>query len=154
MFFPHCSTVIWGAPRVVAGAPKGLAGAPRWSQACCRRTLAFHWRSQLLWRPAGMPSYGLILSWNLRIQVFTPHPLRHSWRLPVTKIHFADVLSTWSTGIHWYQVLTILRTNTSLVTAAIYFALNWITSILKFNVGRLERYKYNRDLLSLHNCIE
>jgi len=46
-------------------------------------------RSQLLWWPAGMPSKSLILSWNWRILVYTPHPLRHSCTLPVTKIHVA-----------------------------------------------------------------
>jgi len=63
---------------------QALPGVPRCSQACRRRF-------QILWTPAGMPSYGLILSWNWCIQVYTPHLLRHSWRLPVTKIYFADV---------------------------------------------------------------
>jgi len=49
-----------------------------------------HQRSQLLRRPARIPSYGLILCWNWRFQVYTPHHLRHSWRLPATKIHLAD----------------------------------------------------------------
>jgi len=49
-----------------------------------------HQRFQLLWMPARMPSSGLILSWNWHFQVYTPHPLRHSWILPETKIHFAD----------------------------------------------------------------
>jgi len=54
MFFPDCSTVIRGAPRLVAGAPRLVvsaprlvagppildAGAPRCSQACCRRSQA------------------------------------------------------------------------------------------------------------------
>jgi len=48
-------------------------------------------RSQLLLRPAGLPTYGLILSWNWCIQVCTQHPLRHIWRLPETEINFADV---------------------------------------------------------------
>jgi len=52
LFFPDCSTVIWGAPRLVAGAPRlvagsprlvvgaprPVAGAPRCSQACRRRS--------------------------------------------------------------------------------------------------------------------
>lgn len=53
---------------------------------CCRS-----WpRSKGLIRPAGMPSYGCILSYHWRIQVYTPHSLRHSRWLPVTNIHFAD----------------------------------------------------------------
>ena len=82
-----------------------LPGAPRCTQSSLRRSEMFsnlsqslpwnsctgHRRSQLLRRPAGMPSHCLILSWNWRIYVYTPHTLRHSWRLPVTKIHFADV---------------------------------------------------------------
>jgi len=112
LFFPDCSDVIRGAPRLVTGAPRLAASAPRCFQACGWRSLAclrrsewfpnlsqsiewYSWssnqRSQWLWRPARMPSYRLILSWNWRIQVNTPHPLSHSWRLPVTKIHFADV---------------------------------------------------------------
>ena len=67
LFFPHCSTVIWGAPRLVAGAPRRVIGtprlvvgaprlvagaprldasAPRCSQACRRRSQAYRQRSQ------------------------------------------------------------------------------------------------------------
>ena len=81
MFFPDCSTVIWGAPRHVMSAPKLVAGSPRCTQSSLRCTEVFpnqsqplswysctsHRRSQLLWRPAGMPSYSLILSWTWRI---------------------------------------------------------------------------------------
>jgi len=62
-----------------------ITGVPSCSPAC-------HQCSQSLWRSAEFPSQGLILSWNWRIQVYPPHPLRYSWRLTVTKIHFADVV--------------------------------------------------------------
>jgi len=52
-----------------------------------------HW-SKLLRSPVGMPSEGLILSWNNCILVPTPHPLRHSWKLPVNEMHFADGVSS------------------------------------------------------------
>jgi len=81
-----------------------LAGAPRCTQSLLRPTEVFsnllqslplyccmrHQSFQLLRRPAGMPSQGLILSWIWHLKVYTPHPLRHSWRIPVTKIHIAD----------------------------------------------------------------
>jgi len=51
-----------------------------------------HQRSQLLWRLAEMPTQGLILSRNCHIRVFTPHPPRFCWRLPVTKRYFADTM--------------------------------------------------------------
>jgi hypothetical protein len=58
-----------------------------------------HHISQLLWRPAGMPSPNLILSWNWRISVYPPHPVTHSWSLPVTKIHFTVIVSHISESI-------------------------------------------------------
>jgi len=62
LFLPDCSTVIWGAPRLVAGAPRLVigaprlvagasrhdAGAPRCSQACRRRSQVYRWRSHVL----------------------------------------------------------------------------------------------------------
>jgi len=94
----RCSQVLPGAPKVHSAAPR------------CSQTYHNHFhgtpvpvirdpshfctgyqRFQFLWRPARMPSYGLILTWNWGIQVYTPHPLRHSWRLPETKINFADL---------------------------------------------------------------
>jgi len=104
-FFTDCFTVIRGVSRLVAGAPRLVTSTPRWSQACCRCSQVIssfsqshpwyshtsYQRSQLLTWPAGMPSYGLTLSWNWHIYVYTAHLLRHSWRLQVTKLHFADV---------------------------------------------------------------
>jgi len=49
-----------------------------------------HQKSPLLGRPAGMPSQCLMLSSNWRFEAFTPPPLTHSWRLPVSQIHCAD----------------------------------------------------------------
>ena len=49
-----------------------------------------HPRFKLVWRPVGMSFYGLIISSNWHFSVVTPHPLRNSWRLPVTEIHFVD----------------------------------------------------------------
>jgi len=112
MFFPDCSSVIRGAsslvtgvPRLITSAPRLIAGTPGCTQSSLRRTRVFtnlsqslpwysctsHQGSQLLRRPAGMPSHSLILFWNWCISVYTPHPLRHFWSLPETKIHFADV---------------------------------------------------------------
>jgi len=90
-----------------------LPGAPRCTQCSLRRSEVFsnlsqllpwhscssHQRSQFLRRPAGMPSYSLIISCNWRVQVYTQHHLRHSLRLPVTKIHFAD-----GYHLHWSSV--------------------------------------------------
>jgi hypothetical protein len=111
MLIPDSSTVIRGASRLVAGAPRLvtgttrlLASTPRCTQSSLWRTEVFpnlsqsfswyssttHCRSQLLQRPAGVPSYGPILFWTWCIQDYTPHPLRHFWRLPETKIHLAD----------------------------------------------------------------
>ena len=87
------------------GSSPALPGAPRCTQCSLRHSEAIsnlsqllplhsctsHQRSQLLRRPAGMPSYTLIPSWHWRVYVYTLHPLRHSWRLLVTKIYFADV---------------------------------------------------------------
>ena len=88
MFFPHCSSVIRGASSLVTGAlrlvtsaPRLVASTPGCTHSSLRRTKVFpnlsqslpwycctsHWRSQLLRRPAGMPSYSLILFWNWRI---------------------------------------------------------------------------------------
>jgi hypothetical protein len=53
--------------------------------------------SQLLRRLVGMPSQCLIPSWQWCIQVYTPNPLRHYWRLPVTEIHLADDIAIGST---------------------------------------------------------
>jgi len=63
MFFPNCSTVIWGPPRPVAGAPwcfqpchrrgwspRHVIGAPMCSQYCHRRSLTFLRRSVTLRR--------------------------------------------------------------------------------------------------------
>lgn len=38
----------------------------------------------------GIHFCGLTLSCNWDIQIYTPYPLRHSWRLTVTTLHFAD----------------------------------------------------------------
>jgi len=48
--------------------------------------------SQLLWQLAAAPFFGLILFWNGRFQVYTPHPYRHSSKLLVTKIDIAVVV--------------------------------------------------------------
>ena len=85
MFFPDCFSVIRGAsslvtgtPRLVTSTPRLVAGTPGCTQSSLRRTKVFpnqsqslpwysctsHQRSQLLRRPAGMPSYSLILFCN------------------------------------------------------------------------------------------
>jgi len=92
MFFPDCSTVIRGVPRLVVGAPRLVAGALRCSQACNRCSQACCRRTQVL---PGAPedhcigpvNAGILPSWDSG-----PTTLRHSQTLPVTKIHFADVL--------------------------------------------------------------
>ena len=105
--------LVVGAPRLVVSAPRLVIGTPRcskWSlwhsEVFSNSSESLPWYSctshqwfQWLWRPARMPLYSLILSWNWRIQVYTPHPLRHSWSLPVTKIHFADELPGTSTHL-------------------------------------------------------
>jgi len=55
---------------------------------CC--DCSSHERSKVLWRPASMPSDGLILFTHRLFQICTPLALTHSWRLPVTKIHCTD----------------------------------------------------------------
>jgi len=119
MLFPDCSTVIWRAPRLVVGAPRLLVGtprivvgaprllvgtprlvvgaprllvgtprlvvgAPRCSQTCCRR-------SQVLPGAPGGHCIGPVNSGIWPPWDSGPTTLRHSHRLPVTKIHFADV---------------------------------------------------------------
>jgi len=48
MFFPDCSTVIEGAPRLVVSAPRLVALAPMCFQACCSRSLVCRWRPGVL----------------------------------------------------------------------------------------------------------
>jgi len=79
-----------GSPRCNQSSLRFSEVFPNLSQSHPWYSSTSHQRFQLLRRLAGMPSWGLILSWNWYIQVDTPHPLRHSWRLPVTKINIAD----------------------------------------------------------------
>jgi len=118
LFFPDCSTVIRGAPRFVAGALKC-------AQACCRGPQACRRRSQLLRRPAGMHSKGLILSWNCCIWLYTPHPLRHSWRLPATKMHFADV-NQQERDIYVIVLTDKMHFNLEFVIRMIEFEAQWV----------------------------
>jgi len=67
---PDLTPALPGAPRYVVGAPRLTAGAPRSTQSSLRHSEVFpklskslpwyscsgHQRSQLIWRPAGMPS--------------------------------------------------------------------------------------------------
>jgi len=88
--------ILHGAPRFVGGSPKCTQCSlrpsevvPNLSQSLPLPSCSCHQISQLLWRPNGMPSQGVIVSWNWRFKVYTPHPLRHSWRLGVTIMDFA-----------------------------------------------------------------
>jgi len=96
------------APWLVVGARRLVTSTPRCSQACLWRSKVFsnlsqslqwyfcrmHQKSQLLRWPARISSYSPTHFWNWPILVYTPHPLRLSWRLPVRKIHFADIQIT------------------------------------------------------------
>ena len=85
MFFPDCSTVIGGTPRLVTGAPRLVSGAPwcsqacrRRSQACCRHSQACRQCSQML------PGAPKVLSGALRCSQTSPnHP--HATSVPVIR---------------------------------------------------------------------
>jgi hypothetical protein len=67
-------------------------------------------RFQILWRLAGMISDSLILSRIWYILVYNEHPLRQTWRFPVTKIHFADAFSEqWDETYHCCGILVRSR---------------------------------------------
>ena len=99
-----CSQGLPGMLLALPGFSPALPGAPRCTQSPLRCSIvcpnlslslpwyssSSHWRFQLLRMPAEMPSHSLILSWNQHIEVYTPDPLGHSWRPPVTNIHSAD----------------------------------------------------------------
>ena len=85
MLFPHSSTVIWGAPRVVAGtpifvarAPWLIAGDPGCFQTCCWRSQACRQCSQML------PDAPKVLSGLPRCSQ-TSHTQSHSTPVPVIK---------------------------------------------------------------------
>jgi len=88
---PVLLLVLPGAPRCTQRSLRHSEVFPTLSYSLTRHTCTSDKRSQLLWRPAGMPNSGLILSWHSHFSVYTPHPIRHFWRRPESKIHFADV---------------------------------------------------------------
>ena len=47
--------------------------------------------SQWIQKPDGMPSLGLIFFWNWWFYIYTPNPVRPSWRVPQTTLHFAHI---------------------------------------------------------------
>jgi len=96
---PGVSSALPGPPRCTQGSRWHSEEFPNLSQWLSWYSCTSHRRSQLLRRPARMRSWGPILSHNWRIKVYTPHPLRYSWRLQVTKICFADEVS-------WTQLIT------------------------------------------------
>jgi len=107
--FPDWSSVLPGLSPALPGAPRCTQSSlqcsevfPNVSQSLTWSSCTSHQRSQLLSKTASVPSQGLILSWNSHIEVYTPHPLRHSWRLPVTKIHFADVYTMFAYITFWF----------------------------------------------------
>jgi len=81
-----------GAPRCSQSSLRCAEVFPNLSQSLPLYSCSSHQRSHLLWSLAGMPSSGLMLSWNRHIYVYTPPTFTHSWRLPVSKLHFADVV--------------------------------------------------------------
>jgi len=87
---PKLSQALPGASRRQQCSLQHSEVFPNLSQSLPWYSYASHHRSQLLGRPAGMPTYGLFHSCNRCIHVYTPDPLRQFWRLPETKIHFAD----------------------------------------------------------------
>jgi len=89
-----------GAPRLVVGTPRLVAGTPRCSQACHRRFQMLPWLSpNLLYSLRFLPvlpgapeghcinpaNSGILPPWDSG-----PTTPRHSQRLPVTKMHFAE----------------------------------------------------------------
>jgi len=98
--FSDCSTVSRDAPRLVAGALRCSQATRRHAPACHRHSQACHGHSQVL------PGAPKVLSGAPKCsQTYRNHShgtpvavirdpsssLRHSWWLPVTKIHVADV---------------------------------------------------------------
>ena len=88
---PGVSPVLPGVSPVLPGAPRLVAGAPRCYQACHRRTQACCRRSQALPVASGGHCVGPV-----NFEIWPPRDsrratLRHPQRLPMTKIHFADV---------------------------------------------------------------
>ena len=120
----HSPTCCWGSV-VLPRAPIVLSGASRCSQ-------TYHNHSHGAPVPVIRdPSYsecqpecppsGLMFTWNWRIKVYPPHPLSHSCRLPVTKIHFPDVahntqpLQSFDWYGHYMKVLVIGSVCTALI---------------------------------------
>jgi len=90
LFLPVYSTVIRGAPRLVAGAPRLVGHAPRCFQMCRWHSQLCHQRSQLL---PGAPAGHRIGPVNSAIGPpwdAGPTTLRYSRRLIVTKLQFGD----------------------------------------------------------------
>ena len=125
MFFPDCSTVIQRAPRLVVSAPRLVVGAlrlvasaPRCSQACGQH-------SQVLPGAPGGHCIGPVNSGIWPPWDSGPTTLRHSQRLPVTKIFcWCCTLFKITSLIHlcdqalyvWSQVDTIwIRTSEELL---------------------------------------
>jgi len=131
---PYLSSTLPDLSSALPDLSPALPGAPRCTQSSLRRSEVFtnisqslpwysctsHQGCQLLRRPARMPSYGLILTWNWRIYVYTPHPLRHIWSLPETKIHCAEVFSWHRPGDN-ESIVPIL---TSIIDATIVSTVN------------------------------
>jgi len=108
MLVPDCSTVIRGAPRLVASTWGLVVSALRCSQVYPKSSQALRGVPKLdtitpmvlLYQSAEMsvtPNAGQnahqwsdTLLW-LTHQVYTPHPLGHFWRLPETIINLANV---------------------------------------------------------------
>jgi len=139
---PWCSHACHRHCQVLPGFSSALPGPPtctqcslwcsevfsKWSQSLPWHYCSSHQICQLLGRPAGMPSWSLILSWHLRIHVYIPHSYTHSWTLAVTKIHFADVVgwnvkaTTSAKCKSVWKLHTILQdTPVALTSAFVYF---------------------------------
>jgi hypothetical protein len=93
--FPNMSSVLPGVVRIVDSTPRCGKELRKFSLAhrgvfnripITPSALLYQWH----WRSAGILSDGLFRCRKWLTLAYTPHTLWKSWRLPVTKIHFAD----------------------------------------------------------------
>jgi hypothetical protein len=110
IFVPDCSTIIQHALRIVVGAPRLEVGNPRLVssilkcfQTCGQHSSTGRRQFQVLQGAADCHSFSKVNSGIWRTWDCGPTTLRQSWRLPVTKLHFADVQAGYYMRIFFLQ---------------------------------------------------